>query len=83
MLDRVFLTEVITAMMDTMDPVLFGTFDFVAPKKRHIQPNGYDCGVFVIRNMQHYGGDWSANVRNGFDLNVKNNNYFKASIVDT
>lgn len=23
------------------------------------QPNSYDCGFFVIRNMQHYGKPWS------------------------
>lgn len=54
-----FLTEVIT---DMEDDVLFGSFDFVSSEKIHLQLNGYDCDVFVIRNMQNYGEDWSANV---------------------
>lgn len=54
------------------DDVLFGSFDFVPTEKIHLQPNGYDCGVFVIRNMLNYGEDWSANVSKYDGLNFDN-----------
>ncbi|KAK9923013.1 hypothetical protein M0R45_031448 [Rubus argutus] len=56
MLDRVFMREIV---LDTKESVPFGTFEFVAPKINPMQTNGHDCGVFLIRNMQHYGEDWS------------------------
>lgn len=59
MLDNVFMMEVISTMED---PVLFGAFLFVDPKKTHLQPIGHDCGVDAIRSMQDYGEDWSAKV---------------------
>lgn len=60
MLDSVFVTEVMTVMDE---PVLFGAFDFVPTKVSQLQTNWYDCGVFVIRNMQRFGNNWAANVR--------------------
>ncbi|KAK9937611.1 hypothetical protein M0R45_014389 [Rubus argutus] len=58
MLDSVFMTEVMTLMDDR---VLFGAFDFVPTKVSQLQPNSYDCGVFVIRNMERLGDNWAAN----------------------
>lgn len=59
MLDSVFLLDVIIKMDEQ---VLFGSFPYVDRKQIHLQPNGFDCGVFVIRNMQEYGKNWSAQV---------------------
>lgn len=49
-------------VLNSKDSVPFGTFDFVAPKINPMQTNGHDCGVFLIRNMQHYSEDWSTKV---------------------
>lgn len=59
MLDQVFFREIV---LSTKDSIPFGTFEFVALKINPMQTNGHDCGVFLIRNMQHYGVDWSTKV---------------------
>lgn len=61
MLDSVFFEDVISRMA-MEDQVLFGSFVYVKPKQTQLQPNGYDCGIFVIRNMQHYGENWAEKV---------------------
>lgn len=59
MLDSVFFDEVMSRMKE---PVLFGSFQYVKPKLTLLQPNGCDCGIFVIRNMQYYAQNWAAQV---------------------
>ncbi|KAL6145614.1 hypothetical protein ACLB2K_056300 [Fragaria x ananassa] len=38
----------------------FGTLPFKANGTGPRQKNDFDCGVYVIRNMQKYGTDWAA-----------------------
>ncbi|KAK9943198.1 hypothetical protein M0R45_008814 [Rubus argutus] len=36
----------------------FGDINIIVPEKVPVQSNGFDCGIFVIQNMQHYGTNW-------------------------
>ncbi|PRQ24049.1 putative Ulp1 peptidase [Rosa chinensis] len=57
MLDRVFVRDI----AEDLNPhVSLGTLPFDMSSFGPIQRNTTDCGVFVIRNMQHYGTDWAA-----------------------
>lgn len=59
MLDVVFGDDV----KKTLNPPLFiANLPFGLNGYGPRQPNSYDCGVFVIRNMQHYGKAWCAKV---------------------
>lgn len=40
----------------------FQTFELIVPDNNPLQSNLYDCGVYVIRNMQYYGTSWHENV---------------------
>lgn len=36
----------------------FASFTIINPEFNPIQNNGHDCGIYVIRHMQHYGSRW-------------------------
>ncbi|KAK9938901.1 hypothetical protein M0R45_015613 [Rubus argutus] len=40
--------------------MLFGDFNIVVPDNVPFQPNGFDCGIYIIQNMQYYGTNWWA-----------------------
>jgi hypothetical protein len=42
--------------------MFFGDFNIVVPDNVTVQPNGFDCGIYVIHNMQYYGTNWWAEV---------------------
>jgi hypothetical protein len=69
MMDSVFLTH---STLGNDGPVSFGSFKCGLSRASPQQPNDYDCGVFVIRNMQFYGKDWASDV--GFL--ITNANFF-------
>ncbi|PRQ16934.1 putative Ulp1 protease family catalytic domain-containing protein [Rosa chinensis] len=59
MLDSVFVRDI----AEDLNPhVSLGTLPFDMSSFGPIQRNTTDCGVFVIRNMQHYGTDWAAKI---------------------
>lgn len=36
----------------------FASFTIINPEFNPIQDNSHDCGIYVIRHMQHYGNRW-------------------------
>jgi hypothetical protein len=59
MVDRIFGDDIKKAFNP---PLFVANLPFGQNGYGARQPNGYDCGVFVIRNMQHYGKPWAAQV---------------------
>lgn len=43
-------------------PTAIGNLPFGLNSYGPRQPNCFDCGVYVIRNMQYYGQPWAAKV---------------------
>lgn len=39
-----------------------GDFQILEADNVPIQQNTYDCGIYVIQNMQHYGTNWAYEV---------------------
>lgn len=58
-MDNIWFTEDVLA---TDVPVWFGSFRCAPAQSNQVQPNDYDCGVFVIRNMQMYERNWALEV---------------------
>ncbi|KAK9921072.1 hypothetical protein M0R45_029601 [Rubus argutus] len=48
----------------------FQDFELIVPNNNPLQSNPYDCGVYVIRNMQYYGTSWHENF-NSSDQRVR------------